>query len=506
MKTRTLASILAIFMVLTLLAGCNGSAPTSDSVPSSGETPSVENEKPYDLTLAITVGSDYPDQSKVTQAMQELVLKELNMNLNLVLLPSSPEQQLMLMLAGGEDLDVFPLPSGNAMSYISNGYIQDLGPLLEKHSENIKKVYGDEYNIANISGFVYAIPINKERDYAGGMIMRKDILDACGIDVGENCSKLTCLDDMTAIFAAVHEKFPNMIVFGGSHIYTPASIYLGRGIDNLGNEYGVLLDPANDTKLVNWFESEEYLHRVQLMREWYQAGYVQKDLSTSTDSGTAQMRAGNLFCDFDLVKPYRDVEAELATGYPCVVFNFDEPIKNGVTLSDGWCIASQSKNPEKAMEFLDWMYGSAEFMNLWNWGIEGEHWSYIDGNKILIDYPEGVDMNSVGYHQNRGWTIPNQFIAGIWNGNPADLANVMADYNKNMTVSKGYGFFFDGSEYETELANLDAIREKYAYVIGSGAVDPETEIANFNKELYDAGLQTIIDAKQAQFDAWLASK
>ena len=43
-------------------------------------------------------------------------------------------------------------------------------------------------------------------------------------------------------------------------------------------------------------------------------------------------------------------------------------------------------------------------------------------------------------------------------------------------------------------------------MIGSGAVDPETEIAKFNKELYDAGLQTIIDAKQAQFDAWLAAK
>lgn len=501
MKKRIAASLLAIVMLGAILAGCSPTAAPSNTDSQAG-TPA---EEPYDITLALTVGSDYPDQDEVTQAMKDLVLEELNMNLNLVLLPNSPEQQLMLMLAGGEELDVLPLPPSAAMSYISNGYIQDLGPLMEQHSENIRAVYGDEYDVASINGFVYAVPINKERDYAGGMIMRKDILDACGIDVGENCSKLETLDDLTPIFAAVHEKFPDMVVFGGSYAYTPASIYLGRGIDNLGNEYGVLLDPANDTKLVNWFESEEYLHRVELMREWYLAGYVQKDLSTSTDSGTAQMRAGNLFCDFDLVKPYREVEAEQATGYPCVVFSFDEPIKNGCTLGDGWSIASQSKDPEKAMEFLDWMYGSAEFMNLWNWGIEGKHWEYIDEEKILIDYPEGVTMDTVGYHQNRGWTIPNQYIAGIWNGNPSDLAQVMDDYNKNMTVSKGYGFFFDGSEYETELANLDAIREKYVYAIGSGAVDPETEIQKFNDELYAAGLQTIIDAKQAQFDEWLAN-
>ena len=113
MKTRALASILAIFMVLALLAGCSGSTPTNSSAPG-GESVPVENEKPYDLTLAMVVGSDHPDQSKVTEAMKELVLKELNMNLNLVLLPSSPEQQLMLMLAGSEELDVFPLQIGRA--------------------------------------------------------------------------------------------------------------------------------------------------------------------------------------------------------------------------------------------------------------------------------------------------------------------------------------------------------------------------------------------------------
>ncbi len=515
MKKRILAICLAAIMIAGLFAACGSNPAVSAESDGASAAPAADSasapakEPAYDITFMYVVGGDYPDQAKVEQAMKDLVLNKLNMNLSVVTVPSTYTTQLMLALASGEALDVFPLPAdGSGVgSYITNGYIEDLGPLLDVNGDHIKAVYGDEWKIANVSGFVYAIPMNKERDYAGAMIMRKDILDAIGLDVGENCSKLTKLEDMTDIFKAVHKAYPNMTVFGGDYIYTPASIFLGRGIDNLGNEFGVLLDPANNTKVTNWYESDEYIRRVKLMREWYQAGYVQKDMATSTDSGTTQMRSGSLFCDFDLTKPYRDVEAEQSTGFPCVSFDFDEPVKNSCTILDGWSIAHNSQKPEKAMEFLNWVYGSAEFNNLMNWGIEGEHFVYEDkGNSPIINFPAGVDMDSVGYHQNRGWELPNQYIAGLWKGNPADLPEAMAAYNKDMKVSKAYGFIFDGAQFETELANLNSVREKYAYALGSGSVDPDTEIAKFNEELYSAGLQKIMDAKQTQLDAWLAAK
>lgn len=510
MKKRV-ALILASMMMTAAVAGCAvpAAAPAAGqgaAAPAGSEAVAEAAEEPYELTLMYSVGADYPDQEEVTAAMQELAMRDLGIKLNIVTVPSSYEQQLILRLTSGEDLDVFPIP-GTPMSYITNEYALNLDELIDKYGTNIKAIFGDEAKIANINGYVYGVPIVKERDYAGGMIMRKDILDACGIDVGENCSNLKTLEDMTDIFAKVHEQFPDMVVFGGGYVYTPASMYLGRHIDNIGSDFGVLLDPVNDTTVSNWFESDEYIRRAKLMREWYEAGYVQKDLATSTDSGTQLMRAGNLFCDFDLVKPYRDVEATLATGFECVYFPFDEPLKNSCTLLDGWGIATNSKNPEKAMQFLDYLYGSQEFMDLWNWGIEGKHYVYVDkGNSPIVTYPEGVDMDNVGYHQNRGWTLPNQYIAGIWEGNPPDLPQVMTDYNAEMDVSLAYGFQFDATGFETEIANLTAIRDKYAYAIGSGSVDPDVEIPKFNEELYAAGLQKIIDAKQEQLDAWLASK
>ena len=39
-----------------------------------------------------------------------------------------------------------------------------------------------------------------------------------------------------------------------------------------------------------------------------------------------------------------------------------------------------------------------------------------------------------------------------------------------------------------------------------GEVDIDSTLEEFNKQLYNAGLQDILDEKQAQLDKWLASK
>ena len=44
---------------------------------------------------------------------------------------------------------------------------------------------------------------------------------------------------------------------------------------------------------------------------------------------------------------------------------------------------------------------------------------------------------------------------------------------------------------------------QYLNSLMSGSVEVESTLEAFNKALYDAGMQNIIDAKQAQLDAFL---
>ena len=71
-------------------------------------------------------------------------------------------------------------------------------------------------------------------------------------------------------------------------------------------------------------------------------------------------------------------------------------------------------------------------------------------------------------------------------------------------ITRRYGFAFDDTAVINEIAALTAVRDQYAHTIGSGAVEPEEAIKEFNEALYAAGLQKVIDEKQRQLDEWLA--
>lgn len=157
MKKRILAFLLTAVMAASAFAGCSSkgeSAPEGGDTGSSGAAGAGSGaaEEPYDLTFMYIVGGDYPDQAEVEQAMKDLALAEVNVNLNIVTVPSSYENQLMLMLSSNEALDVCPLGvQSNVVSYVANGYLEDLGPLLDKYAKNIKEVYGDEMKIASMA-------------------------------------------------------------------------------------------------------------------------------------------------------------------------------------------------------------------------------------------------------------------------------------------------------------------------------------------------------------------
>lgn len=124
----------------------------------------------------------------------------------------------------------------------------------------------------------------------------------------------------------------------------------------------------------------------------------------------------------------------------------------------------------------------------------------------LYHYPEGVDITNSGYTFNQGWELPNQFMGGIWEGNDPDLWEQCIEATKAAQQSCAIGFAYDSSSLSTEIATLSNIKDQYVDALNTGAVDPAVELPKFLEELEAAGMQTVIDEKQAQLDAWIASK
>ncbi len=127
------------------------------------------------------------------------------------------------------------------------------------------------------------------------------------------------------------------------------------------------------------------------------------------------------------------------------------------------------------------------------------------------NFVEGEDDGNYKYHQNSGWSLGNQFQSYVWNNGTKDKDywNKLQHHNDWAQYSPAYGFMWDASNYQTQITALQNALETYrpALETGSvgGAANVESTLKALNDALYAAGLQEVMDAKQAQLDEWLTN-
>ncbi len=459
----------------------------------------------YTATLVLK-GSQQPDEERIEAKINEVLEKELNAHLDIVVLPwASANQQMQLMLAGDEKIDFFYSDGTTAVRYMNSGQIVDMTELVDQYGTNLKEIYGEEVlNSNTVDGFMYGVPNQIERGSIPAIFMRKDLVEKYNIDT----STIHEPKDMEKIFETVKAGEPDMtMVFSANEDAPLTRLFAGDTLAD-SNYLGVLMDQENSTTIENFYATDWYKETTTMLHDWYNKGYISKDAGTDTENWRTVCKAGNLFSIFFSYHPGTPVEFESSTGYEFEIVKFrDYPIKNCPTYNNVmFSIAQNSENPEKTMEILDYLYGSPELMNLLNWGEEGVDYVIEDEENGIINYPEGITSENVGYSLNLGWELPNQFIAHKWTGSDPLLWEKMEEFNNSAKNSKAVGFFFNNFEYENEIAALTNVVKQYSVALNSGSADPEVYIPEFLEALEQAGIDDVIAAKQEQFDAWLAGK
>lgn len=495
MKKKYGMGILILVMLTSLLAGCKKSG---------NDEHTASSEEPYLVTMVV-MGSQQNDEEKVEAEINALLKEELNTALDLVVLPwGSALQQMQLMLSGDEKIDVFVTGGSTAINQMKSGQIIDLSGLIDAYGHNLKALFGEDVlNTISIDGFTYGVPLQFERGSVPAAYLRKDLVEKYAIDV----SQIKEPKDLEKVFEMVKAGEPDMTMLFSSAT-NDSPIDRLTTADLLGDGNGVLMDPTTSTEVVNYYGTEEYFNKANMLFDWYEKGYINLDAATVNENWRSMIKAGNVFSLFYIYHPATLIEIESSTSYEFEVVKFqDKPtINSGAYQTFVYSIAQNSENPEKAMQTLDYIYQSEEIMNLLNWGIEGEHYVYKDKEKDIIGFPEGVTLEDVGYHMNLGWEFPNQFIAHIWEGSDPEQWKNMEQWNKTDKKSLAVGFTFDHTGLETQIATVKNVIDQYKGAIASGSVNPEEYIPPFIEELEKAGIQDIIEEKQKQLDQWLQSK
>ena len=536
MKKRIFAALAAGLMTGCVLTSCgddgsssqaeNSSEPTSASSSdeasqqeSSQETEEIdyaakaieERTETTHLVVNWFTWSGAPDGvDRIVEAMNALTVPELNIEIEMQVTDfASRSQQMTLAMAGNEQIDLYYSSGLGLTGSVQNEYCMDLemedeygNSLIETYGKDIIDTMGwDVINTSRVNGVLYGTP--NQHDLATGRCainVRTDLLQKAEEymdlvpDYESAIWKVECRDDVVTVLKALHDAVPELTTF---HSTTTTPAVGWTDVDNLGGDvFGVLTNYGQDsTEVVNFFETDSYRDYVQLMVDLNQYGCISPDALTDTTSDAAALEAGTICAYYTSGKP--DIVSGSTIPQTCVQggpdFTYSAQIGGFC-----WMMGYTTIDPVAAMQYLNFMYASPEWNNLFMYGEPDVDYTLNDENLV-------VQKEDSDYAHVMQWIGPAEFKAYVKEGNPPDLWEQYIDFNNNSLVSLASGFSFDTAPIATQYTAVTNAYNQYQKSIEFGfESDWETAIAEMNSAMMAAGLQDIIDEKQKQLDSWLA--
>jgi len=171
-------------------------------------------------------------------------------------------------------------------------------------------------------------------------------------------------------------------------------------------------------------------------------------------------------------------------------------------IQNGMGINAKSRNPERALMFLDLVKNDQEYADLVKYGIKGVHYDltsegYVVPLKDSANYP--IDGNC-----NWGWRddkLFRQVEGGIPNYN-----EIRSGWEKVALTHPVQNFTFDDTKVKNEVAAVTNLwKTDFKVVVMGFTDDPEAEVAELIEKYKTAGNDAIIAEQQSQIDAYLDS-
>lgn len=481
--------VLVSLLVMMLVSAC-GSKKEEPSTTNSGdsELPLVE------LTYYFPQGEMQTDYKSVEQAINEYIKPKINATIKLApVVFGDYDQKLNTVVAAQEPFDLV-WTSNWSFVYEQNsqkGAFKDLEELLDKYGSNYKNSLPQAFidGARNSQGKLYALPNYQIAARGGGFVIQKEFVDKYNLDVSSIKSFRDLEPFLEQIKANESDKIPYL-----SRVNTFINAMHGfDGID--GNNYRKG-DPSYT--LINTYATPEYMDHHVMLHDWYNKGYISKDAATT--SFDEMVKTGKYVALYEFtLKPGGEAESKTQNGgHEVVYIPLNQPIFDGVqpTMT---AISNTSKNPERAMMFLDLVNTDSTLFNLLAFGVEGKHYEKVDDKHIKVK-PEG------GYAPNVSWAMGNVTNGYLLEGQADDTWEKTHEINNSAIVPDLFGFQFNTEPVKTEMANWDAVWKEYEAALTTGSIDPAVYIPKMLDALNKAGSEKILQERQKQLDEWLKAK
>lgn len=525
MKRKILAALLVCVMALGTFTGCGNTEQgnQSDSQTSSQSTAqesqvadSDSEEEPYEVVMEyMYYGNLRSDLELIESTISEMAKEKINCTVSLVPVSmSEADTSMNLMLSGGEKLDLMiSMQSTGFQNVVNKGQAIELDELMAQYGSGIEEALGAALQGGYINNILYGVPSLDKFGREYGMLCMEEYVEKYELETTE----YPTYEQLDAWFARIKEgegeNFYPLIISGASSNFS-SFIYF-KGMDTLGSSTAsgvILADNIDDPTVQNLYETEEYAEHCRWMRKWYEAGYINPDCLTSSETTQDLIRTGKgaMYCSYLELDMLPKQQAMFSDTFLDKILMVGKTTTQDMLNAQNWVVTVNSENPEKAFQFLNLLYEDADILNVLYYGIEGVHYEKAE-REGFINLLDGADFSTATWGYNLGLYGA---VAKIYQYDdpsyPDDYFEQLAEFDEmnpeDGLVSPYLGYTFVSEQYKTEVAAVNDVITQYSPALEVGAVDPEEVLPQFIDSLKSAGIDKIIAGNQEDLNEWLSQQ
>jgi putative aldouronate transport system substrate-binding protein len=466
-----------------------------------GEQPAATTAEQYELDWLFLCGGPDDRIEQIEAAANEILLQEINATINVQMVGwGDHKQKVDTLIASGEKLDlVFTAKWWSYVDWVSRGYFLPLNDLLYEYAPETVKILGEDVFIAGsqIDGVNYAVPTMKETCVPGGWVFNNKYLDQYGWDE----TTITTEADMTPWLRQIKEDSPDVIPF-----LTKGEWY-ARPYQDIASIACVYYDNRDRTVYNKW-ELPEVEDHLQLMHEWYEAGYIHPDATLDEFNLGDQIALGNFFINPQPLKGKNIKADELEATNPDPNADYvdqEAPNQRWVVTNhmagSMQAIPVTSEDPARAMMFIDLLHTNEDLINIFAFGVEGVHWQHTDQEGI-IELTEGNKWQG----KLPQWMLGNVFKQYITTKEDPRKNKALREVVDTAQVNFTTGFYFDPIPVASQIAAVTNASAELSGGLNTGSLDPTEYLPQMIDVLNAAGAQDVVDEVQRQLDEWLADQ
>ncbi len=542
---RTLAILLAMLMLVSMLAACSNQPATPDTDPSTAtdtptvdepstdpadgepteapveepaETPTepaaavisyplVDNPVTYEVIANGQISHGYPElEGDLNNVLAVQKVSEItNVNINWEM-PMDTSTTVSLMLVSEDYTDGmmgYTTWLGSSLDYcVEEEIILDLGPIFKEYCPNY-------WNAIHADEDTRRAAVTDSGNYAA-MYKLTDKRPECYLGYYVSTPVLEEAGFSASNLPVTYEDFESILAAGKDDC-NAAPLYLDQATLLAGYDVGTKFNHTGDNRLFFGPTSENYRNYLSMLADWNAKGYIEPDFATRitffVDAGVFMSRDVIAYPSTFAFRSVFEGAGLDITSIPYPKLNADDlryqsgAVNDGVVCGDAVVIFATTEQPELLAQWFDYTY-SEEGSIVANLGVEGISYDFDEaGNYVYPLNPEDdVDLltfNSMMTFKSLTW---REYI-GESEARANDRAVWGADWSYEKHYAQGSLTAEESENVSTIMTDIDTYVSEFTLgvIAGTRSIDEWDEYVAYIESL---GLADCLEAYQAAHDRY----